>query len=380
MLGGPSVSDKLKDQSRLAKVLIGHKKHLEELSQIHVGIDMRKFNPGDKPVEGQDIVIWDGMTTWDMVNKTWQQVSTEIGLIENAWPALYAADIQGSLEMYASQKFDEEDPFKAAENTSAQLEQMKGTFKTTLGNIKSMRDKIADGDADAIDFTPVHRALWAGQAKGPSGQAWSRALWLPVLNDERQVRDDEMAAAKLAVDVVVMVAMVRGTVGTLGGAALAIGFAGATALSAQNKSDTLTAARGSAVGRRLDARHEVRGDRRAGRGRAGQAGVRRRRRHQRSRRGDGRGRAAPQPSGDAEGDAEDVGGGRDTGDCRRDRQAQGQAQRRAAGQRSGPTAPEPSPTRSRIPAWQAVPGGRRRGQVVGHDADERAPEGGGRPG
>lgn len=247
MLGGPSVSDKLKDQSRLAKVLIDHKKHLEELSQIHVGIDLRKFNPGDKPVEGQDIVIWDGMTTWDMVNKTWQQVSTEIGLIENAWPALYAADIQGSLEMYASQKFDEKDPFKAAENTNVQLEQMKGTFKMTLGNIKSMRDKIADGDADAIDFTPVHRALWAGQAKGPSGEAWSRALWLPVMNDERQVRDDEVAAVKLAVDVAVMVAMVAGTIGTLGGAALAIGVAGATALSAQNKSDTLTAARGSAV-------------------------------------------------------------------------------------------------------------------------------------
>ncbi len=246
VLGGPTPSDRLKEQSRLAKLLIAYKKWLKDLGEIRVGIDLRKFSPGNRPFDWQDIVLWNNLTSWDLVHQTWQRVATEIALIENAWPALYAADLQGVLENYAGQTFDEKDPLKAGQNTNAQLDQVKQTFRNTLTNIKSMRDKVADGSADAIDFTPVQRALWAG-AKSKSGQSWKRNVWLPLLNDEREVRDDVAAAEKFAVDVGVMIVMATGPIGTLAGAAIAIGAAGITTLGAEGKAETLTAAQGAAV-------------------------------------------------------------------------------------------------------------------------------------
>ena len=246
-VGGPTPGDRLKEQGRLAKVLLAHKRHLDELGKIHVGLDMRKFDPGNKPAEGQDIALWQGLTSWDMVNQTWVKVTTEIGLIEAAWPALYAADIQGSLDMYANMKFDEQDPFKAAQNTNAQLEQLKSTFKVTLSGINAMRNGILFGSADALDFTPVHRALWANQATGPSGEHWSRAVWLPIMNDDREVKTDVEAAAKFAIDVVTMIAMIAGVLGTMGGAAIAIAVAGVSMIEAQNKAGALSAASVAAV-------------------------------------------------------------------------------------------------------------------------------------
>ncbi len=217
--GGPSLADKLKDQSRLAKLVLAYERSLKELSAVRVGIDLRNFDPGNPTEPHQDIVLWEGKTSWQLVKTSWDRATTEIALILNAWPVLYAANIQGTLDVFANQQYEAAaDPLKPSADINDGLETIKQTFKITLGNINSVRSRMDDG-ADALDFTPVHRALFNNQVSGPSGQSWSRAVYLPIMNDEREVKDDVAAAAKFAIDAAILVAMVAGVVGTMGGAA-----------------------------------------------------------------------------------------------------------------------------------------------------------------
>ena len=124
---------------------------------------------------------------------------------------------------------------------------MKTTLTNTLRNIAGVRDRVSEKSADPLDFTPVHRALWGKQVAAPSGEDWSRSVILPILNDERQVSDDVANAARFAIEAALFVALTAGVIGTMGGAAIAVGVAGAGALKAQDKADKLAAARGTAI-------------------------------------------------------------------------------------------------------------------------------------
>ena len=115
MPNGPSVKDKFREQARLAKVVLDHKRSLAALRENHVGLDLRPFDPTNPTLGHEDIVLFDGMTSWQWVKSTWDRVTAEIALILNAWPALYAADVQGALEVYADQKYDATDPLKGGE-------------------------------------------------------------------------------------------------------------------------------------------------------------------------------------------------------------------------------------------------------------------------
>lgn len=251
---GPSPTDRLREQSRLAKVVLDYQRWLTDLSQVHVGRDARAFDPGNPTQPHEDLVLFEGMTSWELVNRTWQHVSGEVALILNAWPVLYAASMRGGLQAISEQSYSKAptdnglgaDPLGASEQVNAGQEQVRELLTNVLQNIGKMRDQLDSGSADALDFTPVHRALWSGKP-GPSGQQWSRGVWLPVLNDERQVKEDAEAAIKLGVDLALMVAIMAGTIGTLGGAAIAIGVAGASALRADVKSDRLGQAAGATV-------------------------------------------------------------------------------------------------------------------------------------
>lgn len=247
-LNGPSVKDRLREQARLAKVVLEHKRRLAALRANHVGLDLRPFDPTNPTLGHEDIVLFDGMTSWEWVKSTWDRVTAEIALILNAWPALYAADVQGALGIYADQKYDATDPLKGGEEVSAGQNAIKTTFTNTLRNVAAVRDKLSAQSADPLDFTPVHRALWGKQVAAPSGEAWSRAVILPILNDEREVSDDVANAGRFAIEAALFVAMTAGVIGTMGGAAIAIGVAGASALKAQDKVDKLAAARGTAIG------------------------------------------------------------------------------------------------------------------------------------
>ncbi|MEH2070835.1 MAG: hypothetical protein V7K47_22180 [Nostoc sp.] len=252
-LGGSSPTEKLKEQAQLAKVVQNHQQHLEELKQIHVGLDRRQFDPGNPTESFQDIVLYEGMTSWQWVKSTWDKVTAEIALIFNAWPALYAADNQGALSAFANQSYDKvpdaggglpADPFAANDQVQGGLGNVRTTLNKVLENIQSVRDKVEGGDADALDFAPVHAALFGGGGS----RNWSRAVYLPMMNDERDVKDTAAAAAKFAIDAGLFIAMVAGVVGTMGGAAIAVGVAAAGALKADSRANDLAAARGASAG------------------------------------------------------------------------------------------------------------------------------------
>jgi hypothetical protein len=105
-LGGPTPTDRLKEQARLAKVLLDHKASLDQLKLCNVGIPPRKFDPGTPTLSHEDIQIFKGLTSWESVKKTWDRVSREVALIVNAWPVLYGAYTRGGLDAIASQKYD----------------------------------------------------------------------------------------------------------------------------------------------------------------------------------------------------------------------------------------------------------------------------------
>jgi hypothetical protein len=253
-LGGPSPTERLKEQAQLAKVVQNHKQHLEELKKCHVGLDHRQFDPGNPTESHQDMVLYEGMTSWQWVKSTWDNVTAEIALIFNAWPALYAADAQGSLGSFANQSYDKvsdaggglpADPLGANGQVQAGLGDVQKSLSKVLENIQSVRDKLEGGDADALDFAPVHSALFRG---GAGSRKWSKAIYSPIMSDEREVKDTAAAAAKFAIDAALFVAMIAGVVGTMGGAAIAVGVAAAGALKADTRASELAAAHGAAAG------------------------------------------------------------------------------------------------------------------------------------
>ncbi|MBW4522616.1 MAG: DUF4157 domain-containing protein [Scytolyngbya sp. HA4215-MV1] len=253
-VGKSSPTERLKEQAQLAKVVQNHKQHLEELKKCHVGIDNRQFDPGNPTESYQDIVLYEGMTSWQWVKSTWDKVTAEIALIFNAWPALYAADTQGTLGSFANQSYDKvadaggglpADPLGANDQVQSGLGQVRETLNRVLENIQNVRDKVEGGGADALDFAPVHSAIFSGSA---GSRKWSRAIYSPIMSDEREVKDTAAAAAKFAIDAALFVAMIAGVVGTMGGAAIAVGVAAAGALKADTRASELAAARGAAAG------------------------------------------------------------------------------------------------------------------------------------
>jgi hypothetical protein len=248
----PEVGERLREQSRLAKLVIGHKGKLDWLRGLKVGIDLRPFSPGNPTQPDQDIVLFDGLTTWQFANRQWTAVSTELALILNAWPALYAADLHGGLEVLANQPADAGKPGDpldpaAGEARSGPLAQMTISLTATMRDIAQTRDKLIVGDLDPLDLTPVHDAILHGRAAGASGRTYVAEVLYGIVSDEKETRDFTIAAAKAGVDAVIMLAMIAGIVGTMGGAGLAIGVAGAKVMAADTRADDLKQLYGATV-------------------------------------------------------------------------------------------------------------------------------------
>ncbi|MBD3884275.1 DUF4157 domain-containing protein [Phormidium tenue FACHB-886] len=245
---GSSPNEKLKEQARLAKIALNYKNHLNELKKVQVGLDQRKFDPGNPTEDSQDLVIYQGMTSWQWLKSEWDKVTAEMALIFNAWPALYAADLQGTLEVLASQSYDKvpesglpADIAGAQGQVQSGLEPVKKTFHKTLENIQAVRSN----SSDPLDFPPVHHALFSGKT---GSRKWSGSVYLPIINDERQLKDDVAAAAKFGMDAISFAVMLLGPIGTLAGAAIAIGAAGASALQSRTRATELAAAHGASIG------------------------------------------------------------------------------------------------------------------------------------
>jgi hypothetical protein len=206
---------------------------------MKVGKGAEPFNPNIKPVEDWSLIP--GKTTWEMVNEPWERTTAEIGLILNAWPVLYAAHGQDELDKLAFAETDEQHlGLEGLVETQKQLER-------TLEAIKTTRTKMSEDDDGYLDLVPVHRAIWAGKALSPAGNTFSRSVMLPILNDKKEVNDDIAAAANFGIDLALFVAVLAGTIGTMGGAAIAIGIAGARAAHAEQKSSEMGAAYGAAL-------------------------------------------------------------------------------------------------------------------------------------
>ena len=75
--------------------------------------------------------------------------------------------------------------------------------------------------------------MWAGSVVSAAGRGFPKGVMGPVMRDEKKFNSDVEGAANFAIDVALFVALVAGVVGTMGGAAIAIGVAGAKALNAQ---------------------------------------------------------------------------------------------------------------------------------------------------
>ncbi len=254
-IGGPSPVDLLAEQARLAKLVIKYELMLDVLRARKVGLAL--FNPMGRPPADQDVVIGEGLTMWDVGNDQWARIATEISLILNAWPVLFSAHAQGTLQTIADQVYDKPDPSKPFDpKLKDQREAGLEAVRTRLTGVLESIRKIRQEGLDPLDLVPVHRALWEGRTAAPSGQPPVREVMIGILDDERKSRDFTAAMVKLGIDAVTMAAMIAASIGTLGGAAVVIGavaavapaaVAGVGAATADQKADAMKAAYGTSV-------------------------------------------------------------------------------------------------------------------------------------
>ena len=239
------VIKRLEEQNKLARIVWRHERNLKELQKRRVGKNAEPFDPGRPPGEDWEFA---GKTTYAWVKEAWDRASAEISLILNAYPALYAAHGRDELEKFA---FPEPDKMhKGGEFSfvgSESLAETQKQLERSLEGVKKTRETLSSEDDAYLDLTPVHRAIYGGRALSASGEKFTRALMQPIVFDERQMKQDIEAAERFGIDAALFILVVAGTIGTLGGAAIAVGIAGARALGAQGRADDLAAAHGAAV-------------------------------------------------------------------------------------------------------------------------------------
>lgn len=246
-ISGGSPTDMLTQQAHLASVLIRYDVMLKRLESTLVGLGLT-FQPGVAPPPGQSFELGDGQTMWDVTNRQWVALATEVSLITNAWPVLYSARMSGDLRLFADQANVAPDPanpldLKANENRQSGLDAVKRQLTGVLQAIKKTRD----ADLDPLDLKPVHDALYLGRIAPQSGRTPVREVLAGILNDEKAEADFVATIGRLGLDAIMMGAMILGVIGTAGGAAIAIGVAALAAGKADTRADKLSTALGASV-------------------------------------------------------------------------------------------------------------------------------------
>jgi hypothetical protein len=242
----PRIQQRLKDQQELAKIVLRHQKRLKELAGRKVGKGADPFNPSQPPPE--DFEFIPGVSTWSMVKEPWDATNRAISMILNAWPVLYAAASRDRLEELAfPEPTDVEQEMNKDSKSVKGLKTTQDLLEDTLRSISATSRKLADDDNAYLALTPVHRLMWAGSVVSAAGRGFPKGVMGPVMRDEKKFNSDVEGAANFAIDVALFVALVAGVVGTMGGAAIAIGIAGAKALNAQGEASAMGAALGSSV-------------------------------------------------------------------------------------------------------------------------------------
>ncbi len=242
----PRIQQRLKDQQELAKIVLRHQKRLTELAGRKVGKGADPFNPSQPPPE--DFEFIPGISTWSMVKEPWDATNRAISVILNAWPVLYAAASRGQLESLAfPEPTDVEQEMNKDSKSVKGLKTTQDLLEDTLRSISATSLKLAEDDNAYLALTPIHRQMWAGSVVSAAGRGFPKGVMGPVLRDEKKFNSDVEGAANFALDVALFVALMAGVVGTMGGAAIAIGIAGAKALNAEGEASAMGAALGSSV-------------------------------------------------------------------------------------------------------------------------------------